>query len=100
MKYVYPEKNVLDKAYGYATKVFATFLVMYNKLVPLTLLVTLDLGRLVYSRLMESDAEMMSVDYDDVNGPHVQAVSVNNTNLMEQLGQVNYILSDKTGTLT
>lgn len=68
MKYVYYKyttENIWDKAYADASKVFATFLIMYNKLVPLTLLVTLDLGRLAYSRLIEHDAEMMVADFDD-----------------------------------
>ncbi len=84
--YKYSTKNIFDKAYADASKVFATFLIMYNKLVPLTLLVTLDLGRLAYSSLIEHDAEMMVADIDDQHGPHIQKASINNTNLLEQLG--------------
>ena len=50
-----------------------------------------------YSRMMEHDVEMMMVDYE-LN--QLQETRVQNFTLNEQLGDVSYILCDKTGTLT
>jgi len=70
-----------------------TWLLMFTNFVPISLLVTLDLVKVWQGVFIQADLNML----DDVY--HIDTV-VNGSNLNEELGQVEYILSDKTGTLT
>jgi phospholipid-translocating P-type ATPase (flippase) len=74
-------------------KSFLTFLVVYGNLIPLSLYVNLEITRLFQSRMLEWDARMYCVE------KKTMAIA-RSTNLMEELGQIEYIFSDKTGTLT
>ena len=60
---------------------------------PISLLVTLEMVKFIQAKYVTSDPKMV----DDVNGTNA---AVQTSRLMEELGQVNYIFSDKTGTLT
>lgn len=60
---------------------------------PISLLVTLEMVKFIQAHLLTKDDKMV----DDVNQTRA---SVHTSRLMEELGQVNYIFSDKTGTLT
>ena len=55
--------------------------------------VTMEAVRFVYARYVENDLEM----YDEPTDSPAQA---RNSNIIEDLGQIQYIFSDKTGTLT
>ncbi|KAL4201629.1 hypothetical protein AMTRI_Chr02g217130 [Amborella trichopoda] len=55
--------------------------------------VSLDLVKSLYAKFIDWDEEM----YDPDSGTHAHAT---NTGISEDLGQVEYILTDKTGTLT
>ena len=69
-----------------------TFVVVYGNLVPLSLYVNLEITRMIQAYLLENDLYM----FDRQKGrPMVRA-----SNLMEELGQIDYIFADKTGTLT
>ena len=70
-----------------------TFIVVYGNLVPLSLYVNLEITRLILAKIMETDWKMF--DRDRKRTPIARS-----TNLMEELGQIDYIFSDKTGTLT
>jgi len=70
-----------------------TFLILYNNLVPISLYVSLELVKLFQSRLINTDVDMY---HEESNTPALART----TNLNEDLGQVEYIFSDKTGTLT
>jgi phospholipid-transporting ATPase len=72
---------------------FLTFVILYNNLVPISLQVTLEVVRFFQAQFINSDMEM----YDEVSDTPAMART---SNLNEELGQVRYILSDKTGTLT
>ena len=67
-----------------------TFLILYNNLVPISLYVTLDIIKIVQAKFIEWDLQLFSE----------RASLVKNTDLNEELGQVEYIFADKTGTLT
>ena len=60
---------------------------------PISLLVTLEMVKFFQGSFMEYDADM----FDDEQNFFCRAQS---TNINEELGQVEYIFSDKTGTLT
>ncbi|KAI0158039.1 phospholipid-translocating P-type ATPase [Hypoxylon sp. FL1284] len=68
------------------------FIIAFNTLIPLSLYVSLEIIK-VGQFILLGDVEM----YDaETNTPMV----VNTTTILENLGQVNYVFSDKTGTLT
>ena len=68
-----------------------------NSFVPLDLLAMLEMSKLIFAPIMQNDAEMMIVEplIRDTIG-----FKANTLNLSEELGQVEYIFCDKTGTLT
>ncbi|KAI0123941.1 phospholipid-translocating P-type ATPase [Xylariales sp. AK1849] len=73
-------------------EIFVGFIIMFNTLIPLSLIVSLEIIKIGQLFLMQ-DVEM----YDaETNTPMV----ANTTTILEDLGQVNYVFSDKTGTLT
>jgi len=74
-------------------KHFATFFLLYNTVVPVSLSVTLEAVRVILARLIDHDVEL----YDEQADMPAVARS---SNLLEELGMVEYILTDKTGTLT
>lgn len=74
-------------------KLFSSWLLMTVQVVPLSLLITLEVVRYAQAAFISWDAKMF--DEETQIFPSVQA-----SNLNEELGMVNYIFSDKTGTLT
>lgn len=71
----------------------ATYWVLYSNLVPISLFVTVEIVKYCHAFLINSDLDMY---YDDTDTPAVCRTS----SLVEELGQIEYIFSDKTGTLT
>ena len=72
-------------------KSLMTFLILYNNVVPISLLVTIEVVKYVQAILISFDEEM------EHNGILAKART---SNLNEELGQISYIFTDKTGTLT
>lgn len=63
------------------------FLVLFSTIVPISLRVNLDMGKSAYSRFIQSD-------------PGIPGAVVRTSTIPEDLGRIEYLLSDKTGTLT
>eukprot|EP01022_Parablepharisma_sp_SALTPOND_P011832 TRINITY_DN1507_c0_g1_i1.p1 TRINITY_DN1507_c0_g1~~TRINITY_DN1507_c0_g1_i1.p1 ORF type:complete len:1220 (+),score=110.17 TRINITY_DN1507_c0_g1_i1:124-3783(+) len=82
-----------DSSWYTLFKLFSSWLLMTVQLVPLSLLITLEVIRYLQAMYIGWDADMY--DPDTQIPPSVQS-----SNLNEELGQVSYIFSDKTGTLT
>lgn len=72
--------------------IFIAFILMFNTLIPLSLLISLEIIKLGQLYFL-GDVEM----YDPVSNTPMVA---NTMTILENLGQVNYVFSDKTGTLT
>jgi len=70
-----------------------TFVILYNNLVPISLYVTVEIVKFGQAFFINNDLEM----YDEISKSYAQART---SNLNEELGQIEYIFSDKTGTLT
>ncbi|KAI9845262.1 MAG: hypothetical protein M1837_005018 [Sclerophora amabilis] len=70
-----------------------TYWVLYSNLVPISLFVTIEVVKAYHALLINSDLDMY---YDKTDTPAVCRTST----LVEELGQIEYIFSDKTGTLT
>ena len=71
---------------------FFTWFIILSQLVPISLVVTSELTKKFQQIFMERDVNM----WDDKKGP----LKVNYGQISEDLGQVEYVFSDKTGTLT
>ena len=69
------------------------FLTLISVMIPISLRITLEICRVAYARWIDWDLEM----YDEVSGTPADART---TALSEDLGQIEYVLTDKTGTLT
>ena len=76
---------------------YMSIYLIVNQFVPLDLLITIEISKLIYTNVMEQDAEMMVADYDLKD---VQGFKANHLGLHEELSRVEYIFCDKTGTLT
>ena len=60
MKYIYPESPI--DANAYASYMFATCYILFNQLIPLGLLLTIEIVKLAYSRKMENDIALSNYD--------------------------------------
>ena len=63
------------------------FIILFSTIIPISLRVNLDMGKSVYSRFIETDEG-------------IKGAVVRTSTIPEDLGRIEYLLSDKTGTLT
>ena len=70
-----------------------TFIILYNNLIPISLIVTMEVVKFQQAQLINSDLVMY---YAKTDTPALCRTS----SLVEDLGQIEYVFSDKTGTLT
>ncbi|KAG7879865.1 hypothetical protein KL905_001358 [Ogataea polymorpha] len=70
-----------------------SFIIMYNTLIPLSLYVTMEIIKAIQMVLLQWDIDMY---HPQSNTP----AEARTATILEELGQVSYIFSDKTGTLT
>jgi len=82
-----------DVTFGNYIVQYLTFLVAYSHLIPISLYVALELLKLMQGTLMKWDQDMYYAPMD-------KYVNVKASDLVEEIGQVEMIFSDKTGTLT
>lgn len=69
------------------------FIIMFNTMIPLSLYVTMEIIKAVQMLLMQWDIDMYHLPSDT-------PCEARTATILEELGQVSYIFSDKTGTLT
>ena len=82
----------LERARVPFREIFLGFVIQFNTLIPLSLYVSLEVIKLGQLFLLW-DVEMY---HEESNTPMV----ANTTTILEDLGQIGYVFSDKTGTLT
>ncbi|KAL9647568.1 hypothetical protein ABK040_006924 [Willaertia magna] len=75
-----------------------TFFILYNGCIPISLYVTLETVKVIQARVF-IDSDLKMCYYDKSVDLHIPAAA-KTSSLNEELGQVEYIFSDKTGTLT
>ncbi|KAL4803691.1 hypothetical protein BDV18DRAFT_37996 [Aspergillus unguis] len=81
------EANV---SYG---QIFTSFLIMFNTMIPISLYVSMEIVKVAQMLMLNTDIDM----YDPESDTPLEART---STINEELGQVSYIFSDKTGTLT
>eukprot|EP00762_Andalucia_godoyi_P004804 ANDGO_07205.mRNA.1 Phospholipid-transporting ATPase 3 len=72
---------------------FITFLILFNNLIPISLYVSLEMVKVVQAYYISNDIHMY---FAETNTP----AQARTSSLNEELGQIQYVFSDKTGTLT
>jgi len=99
MGYVNWQKTVendswyLDHARVPFYQIFIAYVIQFNNVIPLSLYVSLEIVKIGQMLLLNSDLEM----YDEASDTPAKC---NTNTILENLGQIGYIFSDKTGTLT
>ena len=82
-----------ENGFVYTLLVFITFWILYSYLVPISLFVTLEIVKFWQGFVfINADPEMRDAG--------AEGAKCRNSNLNEDLGKIDYIFSDKTGTLT
>ena len=93
--------NPEDISFGYTERSYTwesflnyfTYLLLLNTMIPISLIITLEVVKLIQGAFMKADA----LSYSKVRK---KWLNPNSISLNEECGLVNYIFSDKTGTLT
>lgn len=97
-------RNQVDETYYYvdwttynhaadSVIIYFTYLVLLNTMIPISLIVSIEIVKLFQKYFIDHDKFMFS-DWRKL-GVNVKSASLN-----EELGQIEYVFSDKTGTLT
>ncbi|XP_044030022.1 phospholipid-transporting ATPase IC [Siniperca chuatsi] len=89
--YLYDAKNQGSSYRGFLS--FWGYIIVLNTMVPISLYVSVEVIRLGQSKFINWDLQMYFTEKDT-------PAKARTTTLNEQLGQIEYIFSDKTGTLT
>ena len=95
--HTYLTDNSDDTATSTSLSAIVSFYLLFNYLVPLDLPVMLELNAIFYSGFITADAKMTHINHQM---GRIDNAKTNSLNLLENLGEVEYIMSDKTGTLT
>ncbi len=72
---------------------FLVFVVAYSQLIPISLYVALEVLKLIQAYLIAFDEDLYYKEYN-------KRANVRTSDLIEELGQIEFVFSDKTGTLT
>ena len=95
--HTYLTDNSDDTATSTSLSAIVSFYLLFNYLVPLDLAVMLEVNAIFYSGFIPADAKMTHINHQM---GRIDNAKTNSLNLLENLGEVEYIMSDKTGTLT
>ncbi|KZP17756.1 Ca-transporting ATPase [Athelia psychrophila] len=90
--YLLETVSLSGRATGFVEDIL-TFIILYNNLIPISLIVTMEVVKFQQAQLINSDLDMY---YAKTDTPALCRTS----SLVEELGQIEYVFSDKTGTLT
>mmetsp|Transcript_32846 Transcript_32846/g.50197 ORF Transcript_32846/g.50197 Transcript_32846/m.50197 type:complete len:241 (+) Transcript_32846:953-1675(+) len=76
-----------------AVKAAGSFYLLFNQLIPFELIVIIEMAKIHYTFFMEQD-------YLLLNSQTGSRLKVQNLSMHEEIGQIDYLFCDKTGTLT
>jgi phospholipid-translocating P-type ATPase (flippase) len=93
--YVFPPNQPRegDSVLPLAVEQWFVFLLLYNNFIPISLYVTIELVNIGQAYFVQNDEKMYREELD-------VTCQVRSSNLLQELGMVSNIFSDKTGTLT
>ena len=93
-EYIYTEENHFEThIFWFFIERIGTWMLIFSSFVPISLLTTLEMIKYCQALFIKWDVELWN---HSIN----KGVQVQSSGLNEELGQVKYIFSDKTGTLT
>ena len=103
MDYVFTEDT--PSASDQAFSAFFSFYLLFNQFVPMELLIILEMAQIFVVKYIDNDSEMCYAVPQNQPGCQEQSIElktcqVQNYSLHEDLGQIDYLFCDKTGTLT
>ena len=81
----------------YSFGIFFSFWFILMRYIPFDVILQTETGKIIYSKIMEWDLQMM---HQDAETKQLIACQVQSMQLPESLGEVDHIFCDKTGTLT
>ena len=89
INFIFPKKKVKNEAF----LSFFTYILLLNTMIPISLIVTLEIIKVIQGYFISNDVLLYS---------HVRKkfCNPNTVSIIEELGKINYVFSDKTGTLT
>ena len=87
--FIFPQRKVKNESF----LSFFTYLLLLNTMIPISLIVTLEIIKVIQGLFIGFDVELFSFIRQKFCG-------ANSVSIIEELGKINYIFSDKTGTLT
>ncbi|KAI9251699.1 hypothetical protein EDC94DRAFT_621844 [Helicostylum pulchrum] len=88
--YIMISATELGKEFGFN---ILTFMILFNSFIPISLMVAMEIVKYIQAIMIDND---LDIYYEKTDTPAVARSS----SLIEELGQIEYIFSDKTGTLT
>ena len=91
--YIYPDHDKKKNFFSTFIIITFTWIIVCTNFVPISLLVTMETIKFLQGMFMEFDIDMYNKK--DMSGCRVQTSTLN-----EELGQIKFVFSDKTGTLT
>ena len=93
-KYDYLDLGTSTAGFGKWIIQLFTYWVAYSHMIPISLYVMIEVLKLVQASLIKWDSQMWNEE------KNIKPAECKNSDLIEELGQVDFIFSDKTGTLT
>ncbi|ORY66868.1 phospholipid-translocating P-type ATPase, partial [Neocallimastix californiae] len=97
----YLDKQENHSLFDDSIKSFFSFFGLYSYLIPLSIFVTLEAIRVLQTKFMEWDHQLLGKrTYKTITQVEWVPMKANSFNLGDDLGRVEFIFSDKTGTLT
>jgi phospholipid-translocating ATPase len=74
-------------------KAFGSYYLLFNQFIPFELIIILEMVKIHYTGFIEADVHL-------INEESGRQIKVQNLSMHEEIGQIQYLFCDKTGTLT
>eukprot|EP00475_Leptophrys_vorax_P021255 TRINITY_DN28972_c0_g4_i1.p1 TRINITY_DN28972_c0_g4~~TRINITY_DN28972_c0_g4_i1.p1 ORF type:complete len:1066 (-),score=293.24 TRINITY_DN28972_c0_g4_i1:1463-4660(-) len=95
----WPELKFSSSAYTWGYN-FVTAFILFSYMIPIALYVSMEFVKLGQAKLMEGDEHLMISTTLQTGDSVKQTMKVKSSNQVDDLGMIEYVFTDKTGTLT
>lgn len=89
LTYVYPTPPIASSVISTFFLNILTFIILFNNLIPISLIVTMEVVKLQLSQLIQADLDIYDVDESE-GGNGGGSTVVRTSSLVEELGQIQY----------